>query len=34
MTTFEKDIDTLYCPITREIYNHPVVASDGFIYEK
>ncbi len=26
-------IDSLCCPITKEIYNEPVVASDGFIYE-
>jgi ankyrin repeat protein len=28
------DIDSLKCPITRQIYNEPVVCSDGFIYEK
>jgi ankyrin repeat protein len=32
MTTL--DVDSLYCPITREIYNEPVVAADGFTYEK
>ena len=26
--------DILYCPITQEIFNSPVVASDGFTYER
>ena len=34
MSTFEIDIDSLYCPITCEIYNEPVLSTDGFIYEK
>jgi ankyrin repeat protein len=28
------DIDSLYCPITREIYNEPILIEDGFIYER
>ena len=24
----------LYCPITGQIFSHPVVASDGFTYEE
>jgi len=26
--------DTIYCPITRQIFNDPVIAEDGFVYER
>lgn len=27
-------MDHIYCPITHQIFLEPVIASDGFIYEK
>ena len=26
--------ELLYCPITRQLFNKPVIASDGITYEK
>merc|ERR1711907_766803 len=30
----ERDTDALECPITREIYEDPVISADGFSYER
>ena len=30
----ERDTDALECPIMREIYEDPVIAADGFSYER
>lgn len=34
MTTLKEIANILYCPISKKIFRHPVVASDGNTYEK
>jgi len=34
MTEIKIREEDLYCPITHQIFNEPVVASDGHIYER